>query len=268
MVKQLEEFHEMVYHCTKCFNCMYINPYFIKNGDRYYGCPSGFHYKFDAYFSGGRMEIARGLIEGEIKMTDKLAEVFYACTLCGLCESNCNFVIELEPTEVFESMRRELIREGYTRPEHEAFTKSVEENHNPYAENHINRIQWLKDIGIEVKLEAEILYFVGCTSSYRTKKIAEATAKIFKKLGLNFTVSPDEWCCGSPLLRTGRTVQAVELMKHNQELIEKTKAKKVVFSCAGCYRAFKSDYQKELGNLGVEILHVSHLLDNLKKEGK
>ena len=75
MVKQLEEFHEMVYHCTKCYNCMYINPYFVKNEDRYYGCPSGFHYKFDAYFSGGRMEIARGLIEGEIKITDKLAEV-------------------------------------------------------------------------------------------------------------------------------------------------------------------------------------------------
>ncbi|MHA1291652.1 MAG: (Fe-S)-binding protein [Promethearchaeota archaeon] len=268
MSKQLEEYHEMVYHCTKCFNCIYINPYFIKNEDRYYGCPSGFYYKYDAFFSGGRMEIARGLIEGELSITEKLAEIFYACTLCGLCESNCEFLIELKPTEVFESMRRELIKEGFTRPEHDAFSKSIMENHNPYQEKHDTRTKWLENLGIDIKPEAEILYFVGCTSSYRTEKIAEATAKIFKKLGLDFTISPDEWCCGSPLLRTGRYNQAISLMKHNRDLIEKLNAKKVVFSCAGCFRAFKTDYQKELGNLGVEILHVSQLLNKLHDEGK
>jgi len=268
MVKQLEEFHEMVYHCTKCYNCIYINPYFLKNEDRYYGCPSGLFYKFDAYHSGGRMEITRGLIEGELKLSEKLAEVFNACTLCGLCESNCEFLIELKPTEVFEAMRRELVREGFVRPEHEAFSKSIEENHNAYKEDHSTRTIWLKDLGIEVKPEAEIFYFVGCTSSYRTKKIAEATVKLFKKLGLDFTISPDEWCCGSPLLRTGRNNQAIELMKHNRELIENSKAKKVVFSCAGCYRAIKTDYQKEIGNLGVELLHVSQLLNKLLDEGQ
>ena len=266
MVKQLEEFHEMVYHCTKCYNCIYINPYWVQNGDRYYGCPSGVFYRFDAYHSGGRMEIARGLIEGELEKTDKLAHVYYACTLCGLCESNCNFIIELEPTKVFEAMRRDLVKDGFVMPEHEAFSNSIEDNHNPYAEKHENRTEWLKKLGVEMKPEAKILYFVGCTSSYRTKEIAEATVKIFKKLGLDFTVSPEEFCCGSPLLRTGRYEQAVELMKHNWSLIEKTKAKKVVFSCAGCYRAFHTDYQQELGKLGVELLHVSQLLDEILKK--
>ncbi len=268
MPKQLEEYHEMVYHCTKCYNCMYINPYFVKNEDRYYGCPSGFHYKYDAYHSGGRMEIARGLIEGELEKTEKLAEVFYACTLCGLCESNCEFIIELKPTEVFEAMRRELVRDGFTRPEHKAISKSIEENHNPYKEDHDKRMDWLKELDVEIKPEAKILYFTGCTSSYRTTEIAKATVKIFKKLGLDFTISLNEWCCGSPLLRTGRYEQAIELMKHNWSVIEETKAKKIVFSCAGCYRAFKTDYQKELGNLGVKLIHVSQLLNRTLEKGR
>ena len=56
-------------------------------------------------------------------------------------------------------------------------------------------------------------------------------------------------------------------MKHNVALIKQVNAKKVVFSCAGCYRAFKEDYTKELGDLGVELLHVSELLDDLQGKG-
>ncbi len=267
MPKQLENYHEMVYHCVKCYNCMYINPYFVKNGDRYLGCPSGFHFKYDAYHSGGKMEIAKGVIEGELKLTDKLAEIYYSCTLCGLCENNCEFLIELKPTEVFEAMRRELVKEGFTRPEHNAFEKSIEENHNPYKENHAQRTKWIEKLGVKIKPEAEVLFFVGCTSSYRTTEIAIATAKIFNKLGVDYTISPNEWCCGSPLLRTGRYDKAMKLMKHNLKLIEETKAKKIVFSCAGCFHTFRTDYQKELGKLGVELLHVSQFLDNLIKSG-
>ncbi|MHA1894945.1 MAG: (Fe-S)-binding protein, partial [Candidatus Helarchaeota archaeon] len=267
MVKELSEFHEQTYHCSKCASCFFINPYFLQNEDRYYGCPSGLYFKYDAYHSSGKMEIARGIIEEELTSSEKLAEVFYACTLCGLCESNCEFVVELKPTEVFEAMRRKLVKDGFVRPEHEAFSKSIQENHNPYKEKHAKRTNWLNKISVEVKPEADILYFVGCTSSYRTKQIAEATAKIFKKLGLDFTVSPDEWCCGSPSLRTGRYEEGVELMKHNVALIKQVNAKKVVFSCAGCYRAFKEDYTKELGDLGVELLHVSELLDDLQGKG-
>ncbi len=214
------------------------------------------------------MEIARGLIEGELPITEKLAEIFYACTLCGLCEINCEFLIELKPTEVFEAMRRRLVKEGFVRPEHEAFSKSVKDNHNPYKEDHSDRLKWIEELGIELKEEAEILYFVGCTSSYRTEKIAEATVKLFKKLGLDFTIARDEWCCGSPLLRTGRNDEAKELMEHNLEIVKATKATKVVFSCAGCYRVFKTDYPHALGKLDYEAIHVSQLLSDLLKAGK
>ncbi len=268
MVKDLTEFHEMVYHCTKCYNCMFINPYFLQNEDRYYGCPSGLYYKYDAYHSGGRMEIARGLIEEELAPTENLADIFYACTLCGLCESNCEFVVELKPTEVFEAMRRRLVKEGLVIPEHEGFTKSISEKHNPYNELHANRTRWLNKIGIDIKPQAETLYFVGCTSSYRTKEIAEATVKIFQKLGIDFTISPDEWCCGSPLLRTGHNEQVNDIMTHNLDLIKNTNAKQVVFSCAGCYRAFKKDYEELLKESNVKLLHVSEFLDDLQEKGK
>ncbi|MHA1299594.1 MAG: (Fe-S)-binding protein [Candidatus Helarchaeota archaeon] len=268
MIKDLSKFHEMVYHCTKCYNCIFINPYFVQNEDRYYGCPSGLFYKFDAYHSGGKMEIARGIIEEEITPSEKLSHIFYACTMCGLCEQNCEFIVELTPTEVFESMRRKLVSEGLHRPEHKSFAKSIEEFHNPYKTVHEKRTKWIKKLGIEMKPGAEILYFVGCTASYRVEEIAKATAKIFKKLNLNFTVSPDEWCCGSPLLRTGFHEDALKVMNHNLELIKNMGVKKVVFSCAGCYRAFKKDYEEEFGKLPFKVQHISEFLSNLTKKNK
>ena len=69
-------------------------------------------------------------------------------------------------------------------------------------------------------------------------------------------------------MRTGHHDKGVELMRHNLELIEKTKAKQIVFSCSGCFRAFRTDYQREMGNLGVELTHVSQLLAKYIKEGK
>ena len=268
MIENLSQFHEMVYHCTKCYNCIFINPYYVKNEDRYYGCPAGLYYTYDAYHAGGKMEICRGIIEEEIVPSEKLSHVIYACTLCGLCEQNCEFIIELKPTKVFEAIRRKLVNEGYERPEHVIFSESIKENHNPYRTDHKKRMKWIKKLGIEIKPEAEILYYVGCTASYRVDEIAKATVKIFEKLHLDFTVSPDEWCCGSPLLRTGHYDDALKLMEHNIKLIEKIKAKTVLFSCAGCYRAFKDDYKNELGKLPFKVQHVSEFLSDLIKKGK
>ncbi|MHA1283619.1 MAG: (Fe-S)-binding protein [Promethearchaeota archaeon] len=113
-----------------------------------------------------------------------------------------------------------------------------------------------------------MLYLIGCTLSYKEREIAQITVKIFKKLGIDFIIFENESYYDSPLLRTGRYDQALELMKHNIKMIEDSRDEKVVFSCAGCYRAFNSDYQKELGKLGFKLQHISQFLDNLLNENK
>ncbi|MHA1146016.1 MAG: (Fe-S)-binding protein [Candidatus Helarchaeota archaeon] len=266
MVKDLVEFHEMVWHCTKCANCWFINPYFVQNAEFYYNCPSGVKFGFDSHHSGGRMEIARGLIEEELVPTKTLSDIVYSCTLCGNCHVQCNFLIELEPLNVFEALRRKLVKDGFGQPAHQAFKESIEQNHNPYKEAHEKRTRWSKKK--DLKEQAEVLYFVGCTSSYRTKEIAENTVKLLDKLGVDYTISSEEYCCGSPLLRTGYYEAGIACMNHNMDLVRKVGAKKVIFSCAGCFRTFKDDYKEELGDLGVELQHVSEFLASEIKDGK
>ena len=57
-----------------------------------------------------------------------------------------------------------------------------------------------------VKEKAEVIYFVGCVSSFspRTFKIPRSIVQIFQKAGIDFALlGDDEWCCGFPLLSSG-----------------------------------------------------------------
>ena len=51
-----------------------------------------------------------------------------------------------------------------------------------------------------------------------------------------------EYCCGSPILRTGDKKSFIEQVNKNIDVIEKEGIETVVFSCAGCYDTFKVVY--------------------------
>jgi Fe-S oxidoreductase len=46
----------------------------------------------------------------------------------------------------------------------------------------------------------------------------------------------------------------------NVEVIQASGAEKVIFTCAECYNAFKTDYQSYLGDLPFEMMHLTELL--------
>lgn len=58
-----------------------------------------------------------------------------------------------------------------------------------------------------------------------------------------------------------------KLARMNTLAIKESKAKKVVTSCAECYRTLKLDYPRILGDLGFEVVHISEFLAELIKNG-
>jgi len=159
------------------------------------------------------------------------------------------------------------VEKGFTKPEHDAFIKRIEEVHNPYGEPHEERMKWVQQ-EVKVAEKADTAYFVGCTTAYRRPEIADATVKILNIAGVNFmTLNPEEWCCGSPALRVGRRNLFLKLAKHNVEALRKAGVKRVVTSCAGCYRTLSQDYPEFVGELPFKILHSSELIAELIKEG-
>jgi heterodisulfide reductase subunit D len=197
-------------------------------------------------------------------------EGIYDCSTCGKCSQVCPKDIAIPETTI-EKLRMFSVREDLgPLPAQKKWGNHIKIEHNPYFERHVNRTKWLKALSCKMPKKAEYVYFVGCTSSYRQKNIALATHRVLKKLGIDFTILKDEWCCGSPMLRTGQWNTMRELAQNNVENINKVEAKKVITTCAGCYRTWKVDYEKTYKNLvdiefDFKIEHTTELLANLIK---
>ena len=266
MSNGISKFKSEIYSCTRCGTCKYIYHMYEDS------CPSGKKFRFETFYASGRIHIARGLLEGKLQWSDRIRDIIFACPECGNCTVQCQARHHETIVDIIETLRAEAVSNGCgPLPSQQIFAESIEKEHNPYKEKHKNRLNWMKGIEKEVprKEKADILYFVGCTSSYRQKDLAQATIKILNKLGVNYTVAEDEWCCGSPLMRTGQLNLVTDLVNHNLDLIKDTGAKTVVTSCAGCYRTLKKDFPKYADALqGIEIVHITEFLQTMIEAGK
>lgn len=104
-----------------------------------------------------------------------------------------------------------------------------------------------------------MIYFRGCTAREKLPGIQDATEKLLNLADVDYHILDDEKCCGSVLLRTGFEDKAREQIEKNTEIL---KGEIVLTSCAGCFKTLKDDYE------GLDVIHISQLLNDLIKEGK
>lgn len=249
---------DWLHRCISCSNCKYVF--------REYGpaCPSGEKYRFETYFASGRLRIAQGITKGELEWDETLMDPLFACTTCGSCEIQCLSPHREHIVDIIEEIRYQAVKALGALPKHKQFADKIREKNNPYDAEHHNR--QMVDIH-NLPREASLVYFIGCTSNYRETSIRDATISLLKKAGLEFTIV-DEHCCGSPLLRTGQREMVRDLAKHNSVAFQESGAKRIVTSCAGCFRTLDRDYPNIGVELGVEVVHITQLLQELISEGR
>ena len=200
----IEAYEDLIKKCLRCSLCKWIPQILIKSQKYASVCPSIDEFNFHQYSGGGKNILAHSLLLKRIKPSRELAEVIFKCTTCGGCAMACKYLNDLEPLDLILELRELLVNEGCAPMEkHVKYGESVEKVHNPYGEKHEDRLSWIPD-DIKLTKGAKIVYYVGCTSSYRRKEIAIATARILTKAEVKFDILEDEQCCGSPLLRTGQ----------------------------------------------------------------
>jgi Fe-S oxidoreductase len=164
---------------------------------------------------------------------------------------------EIDIAKIVEHRRTELVKEGRHPIGLNSLAASINEHHNPFGEPHSARSDWIK---VSSGKGSKIAYFTGCTSAYREKEILECTVQLLQSLGHN-VVLPDEWCCGSPLLRTGFIDAGLEQARHNVEVLNSLDVEEIVTTCPGCFRVLKDDYANHGLKLNVPVRHLSEFLE-------
>lgn len=272
-VTEIENFIYDMEGCIKCKGCTWVDHIYMPGVKFSRRCPSAQRYLFDSYGAYGRLRIGLALIEGRLDYSDSLLQVLYTCTLCGACDAGCKRNLDLEPLLALEALRIKCVRDGKgPLPEHRKIAENISTSHNRLGAPHGNRTKWLPE-EVTPSSKAEVLYFVGCSSSYLHPEISQATVKILKASGTEFMLlGPEEWCCGNVLYSTGMVDEAKAVAEHNLEAIRKSGAAIVLTSCAECYRMLKVDYPKmfktSTADLGFKVVHLVEYMDELIKGGK
>ena len=279
-MKELAKLYDNISMCTHCGNCKEGYEWGYNQNFAEKLCVQGEKYHFDSYLgSRGKMAIAKALLSNRIKMDDAVSHVLFTCTTCGACQQMCETDVKDYLLRTFEALRAEAWKAGVAIPPAiKKWSETIGTNYNPYLEPHSKRLDWLpSDLKSSLPKKASYIYFAGCTASYRQKEVALATVKLLKNLKVDFTVAEDEWCCASPLLRTGQFDVAKQFVEHNGALPDKYGASAFITTCAGCFRTISRDYQMDapqgyvdkFGKVtNAKVVHTTQLVEDMLKKGE
>jgi Fe-S oxidoreductase len=115
----------------------------------------------------------------------------------------------------------------------------------------------------------EFLYYSCCYPSYdpRLKKVAQATANILNKAGVDFGIlGSKENCCGESIRKAGNEQLFKRLARENIKTFIENGVKKILLSSPHCYHTFKNEYPEFM--VSFEVIHISEYLSQLINEGR
>lgn len=256
--------------CTRCGECVQFCPIYSQRGE-------------EAINPRGKIQAMKKFIRGQYGLWAKLfgkkqlneeelqrfSEMVYRCTLCGECGAQCP--VSIDSRNLWIALKEVLVDLGHYPKPLKLLKAHILKDHNISGQDHGQRDGWLEaleDLPAHryQKDKAEIVYFIGCVSSYypMAYKIPQSIAKILERAGVDFTIlGGEEWCCGFPLLVGGFKREAHELFQHNIERVKEKGAHTVIFSCPSCYHTWLEDYKTDLN-----LFDSTQFILKLIREGK
>ncbi len=258
--------------CTRCGECLRACSSFAITGEER-SAPLGM------------IRLRRGLFDRQDTLQSKVLhgdgdsaerwaryqEGVFSCTLCGRCEEFCP--VGIKTKELALTMRQELATARCMMPANlEVARQAVLEEHNVFRFPNEDRAMWaefLDDLPADIldREHAEVLYYVGCVSSFSpaVQEIPQAFLRVLLRAGVDVALlGGREWCCGFPLIVGGRAVDAAVLIEHNIAEVRRLGAKTIVFNCPSCYYAWKKWYPLE----GVRLVHSTEFIQELVTSGR
>ncbi|MCM2304320.1 MAG: (Fe-S)-binding protein [Elusimicrobia bacterium] len=270
-VKKIEDFtwkHILdFYSCVDCGRCSDhcpanavkrpLSPRFISIKAR--------DYLYDRYPIFDEIKAESPNLIGGIYSEDEI----WSCTTCGACEEECP--VGIEYIDKMVDLRRGMVDDGLVPQSLQKPMSALEKRGNPWGKLEKKRGEWTAGAGVDVKSvengdTAETLYFVDSASSYddRGQKIAQATARVLAKGGIDFAIiGKDEKDSGHDVRRFGEEMLFQSLKEQNTEAIKASEAKKIVVNDPHALNALRNDYADM-----PPVQHVSEVIALLVENGK
>lgn len=246
------------WRCTRCGACLAVCPTYRVLGR-------------ETESPRGRVALARAWGEGRLDPGVRTAELVYRCALCAACNTACPTGLEVD--RILLELRHGLASRSLLPPALARLQGAVEERHNILGEDQAARELWREGDGRPAgePRRAELVYFVGCVSALFPSSYAvpQQTVRLLAAAGLEYTLlGGQEWCCGYPLLLNGREDAMAGIARDLVRRVLALGGKTVVTSCPSCYHAWRHVYSRLLGDMPLEVLHVSELLLRAVEEGR
>ena len=218
--------------------------------------------------------LTTGFLRPNIEIDEDLVNRLFQCTLCGRCHEVCQ--TSLDAMGIWTSARAEAFKSGLRPKNLELIAGNLNgETKNPYGLDPDMRLDWtdytdLEDVPEED--EAEIAYFVGCTTAFKgaNHAIGYSIATLLNHMEEDWTLlGEDEWCCGGPLIMSGDIEGAKAFAEHNISELERRGVKVLLTGCPSCYRMWKFEIPELLGiEVDFEVKHGLEFINQRVEEGK
>jgi len=264
----LDEVKEWLYGCSHCGTCKDVLNIFSP------ACPAGERYQLESYFPSGKMLIARGVVNGVLKLDDDdIRERIYACTGCLSCEQQCGVYHHQHIFEIVQALRTEAVTQGCLNPAYMVMVDSLKKDDNVFGKPKAERSEWAKGMKIKDagKEKSEVVYHAGCMLSFYPElwEVPRSAIKLLKAGGADIGImGKEESCCGGHAYEIGYMGEFTKYAEHFIETFNSLGVSRVVTSCSDGYSTFKKLYPNANIEMKFEVRHMVEYLDELIKDKK
>jgi len=211
--KHLKEYEKQMNMCIRCAYC------FEK-------CPVLKEVKWDTDGARGKVIMSYGLLTGELKPSQYIADKLFRCTYCRDCMDRCPSKLEI--LDIFSNARAELVDAGFASDTQKYIIGNIKKTGNIYGDVEV----------ITPEQKGKIPLFIGCQYLGRPNK-TKKYIKILEKLGISVTVVK-EICCGFPMEVLGFKE---EYEHHKKEFQKHFNFKESIALCPTCTVFLKEGHQ-------------------------
>jgi len=280
-VEEIREIKDEFLKCMRCGNCQAV-------------CPIYKETRKETEVARGKIQLIKGLLEGNLKPSPYLGEKIATCLTCLACQENCPSGVNYEKIllfgrdylaqengvplikkAIFKVLRKpKLVNFGFKMASRFQGLVLKKVKGRPgrklrfgLIEDHENRL--LPEIAKETLVQKakskggpgkeKLLYFPGCMINNVYVNVGEAVISVLKENGAEVKVLEKQSCCGTPARVHGDIETAKKLGRYVLDTYLAEDAKIVITSCSTCGTTFKKGYL-ELFNDEPEYLEKAKKL--------